>query len=233
MIDFLGIGAQKSGTTWVYRHLSRHRQLWLPETKELHYWDHDPDGDGAAWLDVFAAAPEDRRKGEYTPAYATLKMPTIERIAKIAPDLRLIYVLRNPIERAWSQARMVSQTETLDLSSEAAVRDFLASERCRSRNSYSQAIDNWRAVFGHDALVIYLTEDIAERPEDVLSGLARHLDVDPDEYALDGVDLRSKVHVGLDMAMPSYVRDVLTRELRDEILGTAERIGRPLDHWFP
>ena len=38
--DFLCIGAQKSGTTWLYHNLKQHPQVWLPPVKELHYFDH-------------------------------------------------------------------------------------------------------------------------------------------------------------------------------------------------
>ncbi len=40
--DFLGIGAQKSGTTWLYQNLAAHPQVWMPPVKELHYLDHKP-----------------------------------------------------------------------------------------------------------------------------------------------------------------------------------------------
>ena len=38
--DFLGIGAQKSGTTWLHHNLSQHPGVWMPPVKELHYFDH-------------------------------------------------------------------------------------------------------------------------------------------------------------------------------------------------
>lgn len=37
--DFIGIGAQKAGTTWLYKNLKQHPNIWLPEIKELHYFD--------------------------------------------------------------------------------------------------------------------------------------------------------------------------------------------------
>jgi hypothetical protein len=40
--DFLGIGAQKAGTTWLHENLSRHSQIWMPPVKEIHYFDHPP-----------------------------------------------------------------------------------------------------------------------------------------------------------------------------------------------
>jgi len=40
--DFLGIGAQKSGTTRLYQNLAAHPQIWMPPVKELHYLDHKP-----------------------------------------------------------------------------------------------------------------------------------------------------------------------------------------------
>jgi hypothetical protein len=232
MIDFLGIGAQKAGTTWLFRQMFMHRQLWLPAQKELHYWDLNPDGDGAAWLSIFAAAPPDRIKGEFTPAYATLDSSVVVRIAAIAPALKLVYVLRNPAERAWSQARMAAWNRGLDLDDEAAVRAFLTSAGCAARNRYSRTIATWRAAFGNDALAVYLLEDMAESPQALLNHLAGHLGVDPAGFPQSDAELGIRFNVGIELPIPDYARELLYRDLREDIRMTADLIGRPLDHWL-
>jgi hypothetical protein len=49
-VDFLGIGAQKCGTTWLHRQMSRHPQIAFPKGKEMHYRDTSPHPDADAWV---------------------------------------------------------------------------------------------------------------------------------------------------------------------------------------
>jgi len=232
MIDFIGIGAQKSATTWMYWQLSRHPQVWFPGIKEMHYWDSNPHGDGADWLAPFQQAPEGRIKGEYTPAYATLDTVTIERIAALCPDLRLIYLLRNPVERAWSQARMLASQGWLNLDNRQEIEEFLVSERCRSRGRYSQTICRWSEVFGREALSIHLFEDIASEPDAVLHAIAGHLGITAEGFHQEETDMFERIHVGAPIPIPAFVRDFLHREYVEEVARTADLIGRPLDHWL-
>lgn len=216
----------------MYWHLSRHPQVWFPGIKEMHYWDRNPLGDGADWLAPFQQAPKDRIKGEYTPAYATLGPETIRRIAAICPDLRLIYLLRNPVDRAWSQARMLASQGRLKLDNRQELCEFLTSERCRSRSRYSQTICQWSEVFGPEALSIHLFEDIARQPETVLDAVAAHLDIAAEGFHQEEAKMFDPIHVGAPAPMPAFVRDLLYREYVDEIARTADLIGRPLDLWL-
>ncbi len=112
VVDFLGIGAQKGGTTWLYRQLLRHPQVAFPRGKELHYWNRRrlplPD----EWVQRLQPASRQTadgrpiRTGEITPAYAILPESRIGAIREVCPEIRLFMSLRNPIERAWSAALM-------------------------------------------------------------------------------------------------------------------------------
>ena len=106
MLDFLGIGAQKAATTWIYQQLSRHPQISFPAGKEVHFWDQHRCNGAGWWLGLFADDRQGQKQGEITPAYATLDPATIREIAALLPDLRVFYSLRNPIARAWSSALM-------------------------------------------------------------------------------------------------------------------------------
>ncbi len=216
----------------MYWHLSRHPQVWFPGIKEMHYWDRNPLGDGADWLTPFQQAPQGRIKGEYTPAYATLGPETIRRIAALRPDLRLIYLLRNPVERAWSQARMLASQGWLNLDNRQELCAFLTSERCRSRSRYSQTISRWSEVFGPEALSIHFYEDVARQPKAVLDALAAHLGIAAEGFHQEEAQMFQRIRVGTSIPMPAFVRDLLYREYEDEIARTADLTGRPLDHWL-
>ena len=104
--NFLGIGAQKSGTTWLYKNLRKHPQLYLPETKEIHYFDWYFYKNINWYCKYFKGAKKTQVTGEINPCYSTLSEKKIKLIHKINPKLKIILLLRNPIERAWSQAVM-------------------------------------------------------------------------------------------------------------------------------
>tara|TARA_B110000444_G_scaffold238986_1_gene253031 strand:- start:1350 stop:2192 length:843 start_codon:yes stop_codon:yes gene_type:complete len=104
--DFLGIGAQKSGTTWLYKNLRKHPQLYLPETKEIHYFDWYFYKSINWYYKYFKGAKKNQVTGEINPCYSTLSEKKIKLIHKMNPKLKIILLLRNPIERAWSQAVM-------------------------------------------------------------------------------------------------------------------------------
>lgn len=148
---FLCIGAQRSGTSWLHRNLSRQPLCWLPPHKELHYFDSlyveghraffrerrlanlkqvaaalepaqatDADIQRLRWYARFALAehlddawyqslfPTNgpwEACGEITPAYSMLPARGFEHLARLYPDVRILFIMRNPIDRVWSQIR--------------------------------------------------------------------------------------------------------------------------------
>lgn len=108
-IDFLIIGAQKAGTTALWQALSGHPDIRIANRKEVHFFDKAPPT-GLARIDYWlyhrafdwSGADARVRRGEATPAY--LWWPgALERIKTYNPKIKLIALLRDPIERAWSQ----------------------------------------------------------------------------------------------------------------------------------
>lgn len=108
LVNFLVAGVQKGGTTALFDYLSDYGDIALPSEKELHFFDDEsqdwshPDYDG-----YHARFPEvgGRPAGEATPIYAYWPR-SLERICAYNPAMRLILVLRDPVERAWSHWRM-------------------------------------------------------------------------------------------------------------------------------
>ena len=104
MRNFLGIGAQKAGTSWLYEMLKLHPGVTLPAVKEIHFWDMQCEKGVEWYAALFENDGAQQKQGEITPAYSVLPVEVSREIHAFSPRLRVIYVTRKPIERAWSAA---------------------------------------------------------------------------------------------------------------------------------
>ncbi len=227
MWSFLGIGAQKAGTTWLYEQLSRHPQLAFPLGKEAHFWDRPHDDVAvASYLSRFAGSTA--VSGEMTPSYAALPISTIREIHACNPQLRAIYLIRNPIDRAWSSALMALQRAqmTLDEASDAWFRDHFHSAASLKRGDYQACLQNWRAVFPEEQLLVLRFEQIAMEPEALLDRCFRHLGVAPvGPERLRQQGCRDRVFTG----PGDPLRPSLKPILRGLYQGKIEKLARYLD----
>jgi hypothetical protein len=103
-IDFICVGAQKSGTTTLHHILQQHPSIFLPDCKECHFFDTGDYHNGIHWYyqTYFAKATESHLNGEITPSY--MVMPEVAgRLAEtVDNNLKLLFLLRDPVDRAVS-----------------------------------------------------------------------------------------------------------------------------------
>jgi hypothetical protein len=157
--DFLVIGAMKAATTSVYHYLAGHPDVFMAGVKELDFfvatgnWDR-----GIGWYEKqFEAAGDAVVAGEASTAYT--KHPVVpgvpERIATLLPDCRLIYVLRDPVDRIRShyQHRVAIGTERAPIE-EAVLSDpvYLACSR------YASQMERYLEWFPRDQLLLLTSE---------------------------------------------------------------------------
>ena len=230
--DFLGIGAQKAGTTWLHENLRKHPQLFLPEEKELHYFDwhyHEP-------LRSYALQFEranGRVKGEITPGYATLTRERIAFVHRLMPAARLILLLRNPIDRAWSQALMNLVTrperayEDVD---EGEFRAHFESARSVLRGDYLATIDSWLSYYRPEQLYVGFYEDVSERPRELLKEVFAHLGVST-EVEWKDFPYEKVVHRGAGRPLPGALRAMLADMYRDDLDRLVQRFGQRAERW--
>lgn len=158
-LSFLIVGAQKAGTSALHQYLSGHDRLFLPATKELHFFDDesiDWDKANRKWTwgkhpysiyhEHFSKASPDKVWGEATPIYMYWQ-PCIKRIWQYSPKMKLIMVLRNPITRAYSQWNMERQRGNETLSFLEAIN----SEPSRAR----QALPNQHRIYSYLSRGLY------------------------------------------------------------------------------
>lgn len=249
--DFLGIGAMKAGTTWLHSNLRCHPGIFLPEHKELYYFSyrfHDPLKRYAAYF----APGKGLVKGEITPGYSIIATERIRFIHRILPQLKLIFILRNPVDRSWSEAFMNLVKKKNRSCQDVDDDEFFAyfqSRSCRQRSDYRTIIDNWTAVFPAEQLCTLFFEDIHERPRELLEHVFAFLGVDtpvdwgafpyqrpviPVYEPYGGVH-RGHVateHAPSSVFMPEKFREYLYVLHRDELKELHDRYGKPVERWL-
>ena len=180
---FLGIGAQKGGTTTLQRLLQHHPQVFLPDAKELHYFSLHY-ARGPRWYAAqFEAALPDQFCGEITPYYL-FHPEAPARIASLLPDVKLVILLRDPVERALSQyfhsRRLGLEPLPLEdaLAAEAdrlyGANQILASPEGRdrshqehsyvARSRYELQLELYHRYFAADQLLVLRSEDFFSQP---------------------------------------------------------------------
>lgn len=232
MLCFLGIGAQKAGTSWLYDRLKRHEDIGFPLGKEAHFWDRPHDEAAVArYLARFSGVKA--CEGEITPAYAMLPDSVIARIRQAAPELRLIYVLRNPVERAWSSALMaLGRAEmTIDEASDQWFLDHFRSAGSLARGDYADCIARWLRYFPREQLLIARYERILGEPEALLAQCCAHLGVaPPGEAVLQGS--RERVFSGPGHPLSNALRGELLRLYRSRIAALEALLDEDFSDWL-
>lgn len=108
LLDFIIIGAQKAGTTSLYEYLKKHPDIYMPEDKELPFFTQEKlyqQGWESIAKQHFTQAPIIKKWGTASPQYMG-DLRAISRIYQTMPEVKLIALLRNPIERAYSHYLM-------------------------------------------------------------------------------------------------------------------------------
>jgi hypothetical protein len=203
--DFLVIGAARCGTTALTSFLAEHPDVFVSTPKEPHFLAF-PEGaprfvgvgdddlinraavrDEQAWRDLFQGRSE-RRRGEgsvTTLAYPGASIPAIERYC--APGCRLVVMLRDPVDRAFS-SWLYLRSRGYDAGS---FEECLAAEEARTRDGwshmwqlarlsrYAEQLAPFAEAFGGRLLVV-VQEEFAADPRGGLRRVLEFLDVDPD-----------------------------------------------------
>jgi hypothetical protein len=235
MLDFLGIGAQKTGTTWLHEALAAHPAVRFPGGKEIHFWDWHR-ARGVDWYrSLFGDSTPGVKSGEITPAYALLPAAAFHEILEINPALRVVYTLRNPIERAWSAALMVMQRGgmTIDEASDQWFIDHFRSKASRLRGDYEGCLRSWRGVIGERQLLVLRYEALCEDPRAYLEACCLHIGVDPGFYGPQHEEmLRRRVYASVQEPLRESLRPVLEEIYTAKIRSLSVYLGADLSAWL-
>lgn len=232
--DFLGVGVGKAGTTWLYENLKIHPELYLPEIKELHYFAGSNFHQSLrAYLRYFKPGLG-KVKGEISPSYAPLPLGRIRFIRRLIPDVKIVFLLRNPVDRAWSHAKfhlVNGKEEEYESIPPDSFYETFRTWRCRVSGEYTFLLRNWESFFPSEQIFIGFFEDIASRPQQLLEELFRFLGVST-QVDWETFPLRQRFLPGVDIPCPPEYVQFLRGLYRGEQERLGQRFGDRVKGWL-
>ena len=221
--DFLIIGPQRTGTTWLARHLALHEEVFIPAEKELYYFNYllEKQGplyssDKLSWylgkfqhslmdflrlnamnMKMMHGLPREtlnwfryRRSsvfGEATASYAAMEHSLVEEVVRLNPEVKVIMMIRNPVDRAWSHAKKDLVKRTGRKLSDVPFDEFTQfyqheyQMRCAM---YSDNIAKWREFIPDEHFFIKRFGDIKSQPNQLFDDICRFIGVMPQAASL-------------------------------------------------
>lgn len=189
-VGFLGIGVQKCATSWLHGVLAQHSQIGTPDHKETDFFIARHDRGWRWYEDLFRDADV---MGEFSPNYFT-STDAAMRAHRYNPDMRLIAILRDPVDRARSNHLHEIRKGHIppDTPFEQAMQTNPA---YIEQGRYARHLDRWISLFGETNCLILLAEDIAADPVSAFESVCDHLGVDR-SVRPDGLQTRRHESVG-------------------------------------
>lgn len=187
---FILIGAEKSGTSWLYDVIGEHPDVFVTDYKEMHYHSSKRryfETAGVKWYESqFSAGAGAVARGEFSPGYLTdAEVPA--RIAALTPDVKLVAMLRDPVARAHSNLNMLKRNKlahgesfTEMLSAQASPQARAQAEHLLHVGRYAEHLRHYLEHFPSEQLGVWLTEDAKRRPEELYREVSRFIGVRDD-----------------------------------------------------
>ena len=292
-IDFIGIGAQKAGTTWLYLRLKELPDFSFPYVRDIHYFDKSTEYfsaktlseekvfkrlknvqwlrnsltkvfknlligniNKAKWLmkwyymnytdkwylSLFSGI--DKLTGEFTPSYSFLKVKDIRRIYNIVPNTKIILILRNPIERAWSQFRFKFKSKKNEFhykpklkkrynhsNSLEEIIKFIDSEKQEIRSNYIKTLKNYASIFPKSQILIGFYDAIIDTPDQLLSEVIDFIGGEASYIPLY-CKLHQKNNVSPSIDMPDKIYEYLKNKYYLDIKELSDLFGGYCNKWL-
>jgi Sulfotransferase family len=260
--DFLCVGVHKGGTTWLYQQLDSHPDFWMPPIKELHYFDQLSRVERASsprcrddrdvrflerikslsakpYLDLghYARLFESKGallSGDISPNYSTLRNEVIRRVVRYFPNLKVIFLARDPVERVWSHLSMevrYGQIEPFDVTDIDEVNRNLLRRGMLLRSYPSALVARWKRYVHPDRFRIYFFDDLQRNPTELRRSILDFLGADPDKpggRATADYNTWAKMEK---LLLTDKVRSHLAQFFKKELKSCAAQLGGPARNW--
>jgi hypothetical protein len=256
------VGAQKAGTSWLYRQLEAHPDFWMPPLKELHYLDslnrtkrrgppRSKDERDACFLESINALSMRshidldsygrlfRHKGallsgDISPAYSTLTDEIIERVVDHFPNLKVVFLARDPVERAWSQLSMgvrLGMINKFDATDPEEVVCNLLNPGVLVRSHPSKIVARWKRYVRPENFSVFFFDDLKENPAELRRRIVRFLGGDPEKPS-GRLKPQDNNDAGRDkLRLTARVRDRVAQFFERELKACAVEIGGRAKTW--
>jgi hypothetical protein len=177
--NFIVIGAMKAGTTSLYTYLGSHPQVFMSAIKEPEFFVAERNHSLDWYKGLFDEAGDAAAIGEASTDYSKYPMwkGVPERLAALLPDVKLIYLVRHPIQRLLSHYRHLLERREVDSPPEVAL---LEDPMFVDHSRYAMQIDQYFQFFPRESLLVLKSEDLRADRDVTMRRVYRFLGVDPE-----------------------------------------------------
>ncbi|WP_419174083.1 sulfotransferase domain-containing protein [Desulfosediminicola sp.] len=243
IVDFVICGAQKGGTTALDEYLREHPEICMANKKEVHYFDNEKyfvngNPNYSKYHAFFSPNKMHKVLGEATPVYMYWGNSS-KRIFEYNPKMKLIVILRNPIERAYSHWNMQRSKKVDNLPFIDAINT--ESERCREALPYQHKkfsyidrghyLDQLRKIwihFSREQVLVLKNEDLKQNPNGTLNQVAEFLGISQ-FHSIEGKNVHSRPYVS---HMTKEEREFLKSIFHPEIKQLEKELNWDCGDWL-
>ena len=179
--NLIVIGAMKCGTTSLHHYLNLHPEIFMSSEKELHFFVAEKNWQrGIEWYKSRFTS-QTKIRGETSPSYTARHkwQGVASRIYSTIPEAKLIYVIRNPLERIISHYlhRKLSGVENRSIQEVLANCDR-PNDNYIARSKYYWQLEQYLNYFSPQQILVLTLEELSSRPQETFKQIFRFLDVD-------------------------------------------------------
>lgn len=271
--EFLCIGAQRAGTTWLHKNLAKHPGLWMPPIKEIHYFDEKEKYNSLTrfkrlsylyrsqqkrwyrviknhqrkqtfnlldinferflwktnyllnirddrWYESLFTMGTGKKIGEVTPDYSIINEESVAHIHRLMPNAKIIFMMRNPMQRAWSHAvkKLVrDRGRKIESVAEAEFIDHFASKKSRLNSDYLRTIEIWKKYYPEEQFLTVFFDEITDKPQDLLLHIFDFLEIEnSSKYTKKaGKKVKTSANPGfIPHNLATYLADIYYEEIK-------------------
>jgi hypothetical protein len=172
--------------------------------------------------------------GDISPAYSTLNDEIIERVLDHFPNLKVVFLARDPVERAWSQLSMgvrLGMINEFDVTDPEEVVSNLLNPGVLVRSHPSKIVARWKRYVRPENFRVYFFDDLKENPAELRQSILRFLGGDPDKPS-GGLKPRDNNDAGREkLRLTAKVRDRMAQFFEHELKACASELGGRAKSW--
>lgn len=175
-ISFIGIGGQRCATTWLYEMLKSHNEIDFPNEKEVHFFSYYYHF-GYDWYESLFQKKKSHNLGEFSTSYLyDIQAP--ERVKKYNEKMKILVVIRNPIDRLISHFRHEIELGNVDINNwDLSLESLEKNPTLFDYGLYWKYLSLWMSFFSRDQIFITLYDDILNDNKKVLKNIYNFLEV--------------------------------------------------------
>lgn len=183
------------------------------------------------YLSLFDHVSPNKIKGEITPSYSILSAEHIAEMANLIPHTKIIFLLRNPIDRAWSMLRFsVMLGQDIDCTKDSEIISWLDADAQNLRSDYQRSIQLYSQEFGKDNILIGFYDAIRYQPEKLMAEILDFIGVS--NPMLDKLNLSKIANASPQASMSRQVLEHLENKYRAPINHLADAYGSYCQIWL-